>query len=119
MKTSQMLLSFVIMLMVTTVYAQDPIKACPNVYQKVLLDNESVRVLEIEFEVGETAATHSHPNHFAYVTQGGQLTITGADGKAQAVDVNAGDVLWMDATTHSGKNTGNTVIKAIVTELKK
>ncbi len=107
------------MFLLTSIYAQDPLKAAPNVYQKVLLENENVRVMEIEFEPGESAATHSHPKHFAYVTQGGQLTITGADGKAQVADLKAGDVMWMDAVTHSGKNTGTTVIKAIVTELKK
>lgn len=119
MKPVKFFLAITMLFLFSTAYAQDPMQAASNVYKKTLLDNESVRVMEIEFKVGETAATHSHPNHFVYVTQGGQLTITGADGKAQVVDVKAGDTLWMDATTHTGKNTGNTVIKGVVAELKK
>ena len=100
-------------------FAQDPVVVSPNIYKKVLLDNEFVRVIEIEMGVGESSETHSHPNHFAYVTQGGQMTINGPDGNPIVAEVKAGDVMWMDPTTHSGKNTVTTVIKAILTELKK
>jgi len=47
------------------------------------------------------------------------MTITGPDGKSQVAELKDGEVMWLDATTHSGKNTGKTVIKAVLTELKK
>ena len=119
MKTLKILFSLVIMILSTSAYAQDPVVVSPNVYKKVLFENESVRVLEIEFKAGESSATHSHPTHFAYITQGGQITFDGPDGKPQVAEVKAGEVMWMDAITHSGKNTGKTDIKGIITELKK
>jgi len=119
MKTLNLFFATALILLCANAFAQDPLKAAPEVYRKAILDNESVRVIEIEFAIGQSAATHSHPNHFAYITQGGQLTITSADGKAQVIDAKAGEIFWMDATTHSTKNTGTTVVKAIVTELKK
>ena len=42
------------------VYAQDPMKAAQNVYKKVLIDNEKVRVIEVEFAPGESTAWNFH-----------------------------------------------------------
>jgi quercetin dioxygenase-like cupin family protein len=118
MKTVKILLPFAMMFLVISAYAQDPLTVAPNIYKKVLFENESVRVLEVEMKPGEGSAVHSHPKHLAYVVQGGQITFDGPDGKPQVAELKAGEVMWMDAITHSGKNTGKTVIKGIITELK-
>jgi len=38
-----------ILLMSASMYAQDAVKVSPKEYKKVLLDNEKVRVIQVEF----------------------------------------------------------------------
>lgn len=101
-----------------TVNAQDPLKACPNVYKKVLLDNETVRVLEIEFKPGDVADWHTHPDHVAYALTDVKLEITDKGKEAVVADVKAGEALYLTAVTHRAKNVGTTTGRMIVTEIK-
>jgi quercetin dioxygenase-like cupin family protein len=102
----------------TNVYAQDPVKAAQNVYKKVLLDNDQVRVLQVEFAPGEIAAWHQHPNHVIYALTDGKLEITDKGKPANVLDIKAGDTMYLPAVTHMAKNIGTTTVKLIVTELK-
>jgi quercetin dioxygenase-like cupin family protein len=92
--------------------------AASNVYKKVLLDNEHVRVLQVEFAPGESAAWHQHPNHVAYALTEGKLEITDKGKPANVMNIKAGDALYLDAVTHMAKNVGTTTLKLVVTELK-
>ena len=95
-----------------------PQEGAPNVY-KQLFDNERVRVSEIKFNVGEKAAMHTHPYpHVVYVIEGGQLTLSHPDGTSSVVNAKAGDVIWMGTETHEAVNTGTTVVRGTVTEIK-
>ena len=102
----------------TNVYGQDPLKVASNVYKKVLLDNDQVRVLQVEFAPGEVAPWHWHPNHVIYVLTGGKLEITDKDKPATVLDIKAGDTMYLPAVTHMAKNIGTTTVKLVVTELK-
>jgi quercetin dioxygenase-like cupin family protein len=102
----------------TNVYAQDPMKAASNVYRKVLLDNDQVRVLQVEFAPGDVAPWHQHPNHVIYALTAGKLEITDKDKPATVLDVKPGDTMYLPAVTHMAKNIGTTTVKLIVTELK-
>lgn len=98
--------------------AQDPVQACSNVYKKVLLNNEQVRIIEIEFKPGDAADWHTHPNHTAYALTEAKLEIT-EKGKAPVVaDLKAGEAIYIPAVTHKAKNLGTNTIKMIVTEIK-
>jgi beta-alanine degradation protein BauB len=101
-----------------SVYGQDPIKAASNVYKKVLLENEQVRVLQVEFAPGEVAAWHQHPNHVIYALTDGKLEITDKGKPANVLDIKAGDTMYLAAVTHTAKNVGTTPLKLVVTELK-
>ena len=95
-----------------------PQEAAPNVYKQVF-DNNRVRVSEIKFEPGAKAAMHTHPYvHVVYILEGGELTITHPDGTSAVATAKAGDVLWFPAETHEAVNTGKTVVRGTVTELK-
>ena len=95
-----------------------PQEAAPNVYTQ-LFDNERVRVSEIKFNPGDKAAMHTHPYpHAIYILEGGQLTLTHPDGTQAVVDAKQGEVLWMDVETHESVNTGATVVRATITEIK-
>ncbi|MGH2574094.1 MAG: cupin domain-containing protein [Ignavibacteria bacterium] len=99
--------------------AQDPMVVGPEIYKKVLLENDRVRVMDVVFAPGKSMPTHSHPApHFVYVTAGGKLRITNQDGSSSEAELNVGDVLWMEPVTHSAVNYGDTEVKLIVVELK-
>jgi beta-alanine degradation protein BauB len=122
MKTIKMisvsLLVGLLLTMSTNVTGQDPMKAAPNVYKKVLLENDHVRVIAIEFAPGETAAWHQHPDHVVYAVTGGKLQITDKGKPAADLEIKAGDAMYLPAVTHMAKNIGTTTIKLVVTELK-
>ena len=117
------LLSFIVFAVLITaasniVFAQDPIKVAPNMYS-VVFENERVRVMQVVFKPGQDIKKHSHPDHYAYVLEGGQLTISKPDAKPSVADLTPGQVLWIPAETHWAKNTGATQVKLLVNELKK
>jgi len=117
MISRSLLVGFILILSVG-LYAQDPMKVASNVYKKVVLDNEKVRVIQVEFAPGEVAPWHNHPNHVAYVLQGGKLEITDKGKEAKVMDLNDGDAMYLPAITHMAKNVGTTTIKLLVTEIK-
>ena len=54
--------------------AQDPLVVGPDIYKKVL-DNERVRLMQVEFAPGASIGMHSHPDHAAYVLAGGAIAL--------------------------------------------
>ncbi|MCG2611935.1 cupin domain-containing protein [Flavobacterium sp. SM15] len=99
-------------------YGQDPIKVAPNAYKKVVLENEKVRVLEVEIATGETIPWHTHPNHVAYALTDAKIDITDKGKAPVSVDIKAGEALYIPAVTHMAKNVGGTTARLIVTEIK-
>ena len=97
--------------------AADPLEVAPDMY-KLKFENDRVRVMEVTFQPGQSIPEHSHPDHFVTVEEGGQLKITKADGTITDADLKVGDVVWINAETHSAVNTGTTVVRLLVTELK-
>lgn len=101
-----------------TVYAQDPVKVCPNNF-KVLAEDDTTRVLHFTQKKGETCGMHSHPYIAAYVIKPGQLTYVLPDGsKKQGPKRKAGEVLLRGPTTHAHE-AATEDSEAIVTEVKK
>jgi quercetin dioxygenase-like cupin family protein len=107
-----------ILTLTTNLSAQDPITAAANVYKKVLLDNDQVRVLQVEFAPGDVAPWHQHPNHVVYALTGGKLEITDKGKPASTLEIKPGDTMYLPAVTHMAKNVGTTPLKLVVTELK-
>ena len=97
--------------------AQDPAKVAPDLY-KVVFENARVRVMEVTMTPGAKAATHSHPDHFAYGLSTGKAKFTHADGKSIEVEIKSGDVVWVPAESHTSENIGETELKVLVVELK-
>lgn len=107
-----------LLVQIPNAYAQDPMKAAPNVYKKVILENNRVRVIQIEFAPGVTAAWHHHPDHVVYALTGGKLEITDKGKPSVVVDIKEGTSMFLPAVTHMAKNIGTTTLKLVVTELK-
>lgn len=101
---------------VTPVFAADPLEVAPEIYKK-LFENDQVRVLELTAKPGDQIPEHSHPDHFVYAMSDAKLEIT-KDGISQVVEAKKGEVLWLNAETHSTVNTGPTEFHGLVVELK-
>jgi quercetin dioxygenase-like cupin family protein len=97
--------------------SQDPLAVGPTIY-KAVLDNERVRILEATFAPGARIGIHAHPDHAAYVLEGGTLNITGTDGKVQVYELKAGQAVWLPAQAHAAENPGKTPVRVLVVELK-
>lgn len=98
--------------------AQDPMKVGPIVYKKILLENDKVRIMSVEFAPGQAMPMHSHPQHSGYILSGGTIQITEKGKPAQIFNLKTGDALYFPAITHMGKNIGKTTIKLVITEIK-
>lgn len=95
----------------------DPVEVSPENY-KVLLENDSVRVLEMVLPAGKKDETHSHPSETVYFLSGGKAKIHLPDGNVVEADIPDGHVMWNEAWTHQVENAGGTDIRAIIVESK-
>jgi|WetSurSiteA1Bulk_404760.scaffolds.fasta_scaffold94794_1 beta-alanine degradation protein BauB len=103
---------------VNTARAQDLAKLRPDM-QKVLLENDSVRVIEWTLKPGEKEPVHTHPEMVTYILTGGKRAAYGADGKLiNEAEPKAGRAFWSGPMKHYLVNTGTTEIKAILVEIK-
>ena len=100
------------------VYAQDIMKVGTSLPNKVLLDNDQVRVILVESVPGVVTPWHSHPNYVLYALTDGKLEITEQGKKATVLELKAGQALYFPAVTHTAKNIVTTTVKLVVTELK-
>jgi beta-alanine degradation protein BauB len=121
-KTMKMIFGSVFFLLLLAlssgVYAQDIMKVGQNLNNKVLLENDQIRVIQVESLPGVATPWHSHPNHFIYALTDGKLEITDQGKKPVVYEMKAGQVLYFPAVTHMAKNIGTTTLKMILTELK-
>jgi len=98
-------------------FAQDPVKMDPE-KNRLVFENDRVRVYEVKNPKGGTLKMHSHPAHVVYFLESGKAKFTNADGKVTEAEVKAGEALWSEPVTHRVENTGTTPLRAIVVELK-
>lgn len=95
----------------------DPVQVSPSHYQ-VLLENDQVRVLEMNLRAAQMDELHSHPPETVYFMQGGKARIHLPDGGAVEVELPDGHVMWHEAWTHLVENIGASDIRAIIVESK-
>jgi beta-alanine degradation protein BauB len=95
----------------------DPVQVSPRNY-RLLLENDSVRVLEMTLRVGERDEPHSHRDETVYFVQGGKARIQVPGGDAADVDLPDGHVMWHEPWTHQVENVGTCDIRAVIVESK-
>jgi hypothetical protein len=98
-------------------YAQDAVQVDGDKY-KTILENECVRVLDYQDAPGESTHRHSHPAFVLYALSAFKRSITLPDGKVLQRQFKQGDVMWSNAQTHVGTNTGETPTHVILVEMK-
>lgn len=98
--------------------AQDVAKVSPGT-TKVVFENAYIRVIRSTFPPGASEPSHTHPAGWYYVTQGGTLKVTGADGKSEDWSVPTGHDEWGDGEApHTATNTGKTPMEYLFVEVK-
>ena len=95
----------------------EPHQAGPKIYRKVF-ENERVRVFDVTFEKGAKIAAHTHPDHAAYVLEGGKLRVSAPGREPQDFDLKAGEGAFLPAQAHTAQNTGNSRVRVIIYEVK-
>jgi len=85
---------------------------------KVVLDNDKVRVIEVNLPPGSATGMHSHGDNVVVYLSGGRVVQTMADGSTKQLESKPGEVRWSDPVTHDTKNTGKAATHALVIELK-
>jgi mannose-6-phosphate isomerase-like protein (cupin superfamily) len=98
--------------------AQDPVKVAPGM-NKVLLNNDRVRVLDVVVKPGEKMPLHSHPDNILYVITGGTARSTDAKGKSTDRTFKNGECVYREGETHEIENTGKKALHVLNIELKK
>lgn len=97
--------------------AQDPVQSDGDKY-RVIFENDCVRVLDYRDRPGGRTSQHTHPAFVLYSLSSFERTITLPDGKVLTRQFKEGDVMWSDAQTHIGENTGDTPTHVILVETK-
>lgn len=97
--------------------AQDAVKVDAKHY-KVLLENDQVRVLKINYNPKEKSVMHEHPAGVVVFLGKSQVRFTLPDGSSREATTKAGEVGLADAEKHLPENIGNTPVDAILVELK-
>ena len=118
MKISTSLFIVVLLTLSSAIHAQDFVKVADQGTTKVLLENDQVRVVQIETAPGGVTTWHSHPNYILYALTDGKLESTEKGKPATVLNFKAGEALFMPAVTHMAKNVGTTTVKLVLTELK-
>jgi quercetin dioxygenase-like cupin family protein len=95
----------------------DPTVTDPDKY-KVVLENDRVRVLDYRDKPGAETKPHHHPAFVLYVLSPFKRRLTFPDGTVKEREFKAGEVMWMEAQTHVGRNIGTTETHALIVEPK-
>jgi len=97
--------------------APDPLSESPKNY-RVVLENESVRVLEHFAPAGASEPRHHHPCRVVYSLAAYRLRIERGDGVTNQDDRTPRTAWWRPAEDHSVTNLGTTTAKELIVELK-
>jgi beta-alanine degradation protein BauB len=95
----------------------DPTSTDPDKY-RVVFENERVRVLEYRDEPGQATSPHDHPDSVMVTLSSFDRRLVGESGESRDVALEAGQVRWLDAQTHSGENIRQTPTHVVFVELK-
>lgn len=105
-------------LQLASAHAQDVVAVSPTT-NKILVENDHVRVLESTFKPGAKEGQHTHPAGWYYVTRAGKLKVSYADGKVEMWEPKIGESAWMDGEApHTAENVGKTTLQYILVEVK-
>jgi hypothetical protein len=86
--------------------------------QKLVIENDFVRVFDIRVAPGVFEPMHSHARGITIALSDYSNETTDPNGKVSRGQSKLGDVRWAEAVTHTARNTGTTEQRVIRIELK-
>jgi quercetin dioxygenase-like cupin family protein len=95
----------------------DPTRTDPD-RDKVLFENEHVRVLVYRDEPGQATNQHRHPDSLMHTLSSFERRLIAENGERGGVELDAGEVRWLAAQTHSGEDIGQTPRHVLFVELE-
>jgi len=93
-------------------------KAAPPT-QKLIFENEFVRVLDMHYAPGVSEAMHSHARGVTIAMSDYDNETKTADGKVNKGHVKFGRVGWAEPVTHEAHNTGTTEQHVVRIDIKR
>lgn len=96
--------------------SSDPAVTDPELY-RVVFENDRVRVLAYADRPGDRTHPHRHPDSVMYTLSSFRRALE-QGGRRVEVELEAGQVRWLDAQEHCGENIGDTDSVTIFVELK-
>jgi len=97
--------------------SEDPPKQNPSSI-RVLMENDSVRVMDAVLTPGLKEKQHTHPPYALYILSGGSVRMHFPDGSTRDVEFKTGEARFTDKVTHWAENTGTSTIRIILVELR-
>jgi hypothetical protein len=95
----------------------DSLKVCAAT-QKLIFENEFVRVIDDQIPPGVTEPLHRHRHGVVISLTASTYETATQDGKRTVTQHKEGTAAWSEATVHTVKNAGNALAHAIRIELK-
>jgi hypothetical protein len=97
--------------------ALDSLRVCKET-QKLIFENQFVRIIDDQIPVGVEEALHRHPHGVIVYLNTYTNEQTTADGKKTVNERHAGTAAWAEPVVHKVKNIGQTPSHAIRIEMK-
>ncbi len=115
---SKGLLGIGVLLLASSVFAQEATKAEPKHYH-VAFENEHVRVVDMHYGAHEKSGMHDHPAGVAVYITAGHFRFTDENGKTMEAEANAGEARWFPAFKHKVENLSDKPFDGVYIEIKK
>lgn len=87
--------------------------------EKVLIDNEWVKVVYAKDRPGDKTAKHSHKDTVVIPLSDQRRRVTREGEQPADLDVRAGQAVWFASVTHSEENIGKTMGERLIIDVKK
>ena len=98
--------------------AQDVVKVAGE-HNKILMEDQDVRVIQNTLAPGEKDALHTHPHGWYYVVKPGKMKVLFADGTEAIWEAKEGEGGWIKArAAHTSENVGDTTLVYVLVEVK-
>jgi quercetin dioxygenase-like cupin family protein len=98
--------------------SEDPPTVNPSSI-RVLMENDSVRVMDAMLTPGLKEKQHTHPPYALYIVSGGNVRMHFPDGSTRDAEFKTGEARFSDKVTHWAENAGTSNIRIILVELRR
>ena len=90
----------------------------PGITEKILAENDQVKIAEVTFAPGSVATWHEHPDYTVYALTDVTMKEEIKDKEPVTINLKAGQAGFSTARSHQTSNTGKQSFTVIVTEIK-